>query len=419
VVLRLHKAGQHEQVIACIEGALLNGQSHPWMYSALALAMEKAGRPRSDIERVLLSGVDFSAVNVANILYSASFLTSFGAKDRALELYRQASQVDPLRLEPYVLGLKLARENSDPAAVEWAATGILRRAWNKDYQTLHRDAEATLLDMQAELRRDGRAAEAERLGRSLDAARQRDLVIELSWSGKADLDLLVEEPSGAVCSSDNPTTTGGGIFVHDGLGTDVNDAFDKYVCPQGISGDYRAIVRHVGGDVVGKRALLRVIRYQGTPREVEQKFVVQLADQDKVIRVSLQHGRLQTLTENLILDAQRDEPRVGGGRQPELGARRRRLPRSGDELDSSRQLTGNAAVGYQPVISLISQGVQFNTLAVISGDRRYVRLAVNPIFSVITDVQTFSFINGGNAGGGGGAAGGGAGGGGTAGGGVF
>jgi hypothetical protein len=306
-----------------------------------------------------------------------------------------------LRLEPYVLGLKLARENADPAVVEWAATGILRRAWNKDYHALHRDAEATLLDMQSELRRSGRDAEAERLGLSLEAARQRDLVIDLSWSGRADLDLLVEEPSGAVCSSDNPTTTGGGIFVHDGLGTDANDSFDKYVCPQGISGNYRAIVRHIGGDVVGKRALLRVIRYQGTPREVEQRFIVQLAEHDKVIRISLQHGRLEALTENLILDAQREEPRVGAGRQPELGAHRRRAPRRVEELEEHRQLAGNAPVGYQPVISFISQGAQFTTLAVVSADRRYVRLAVNPIFSAITDIQTFSFINSGNAGGGG------------------
>jgi hypothetical protein len=95
-------------LIACIEAALIHGHSQPWMYTVLALAMKKANRPQNEIERVLLSGVDFSAVNVGNLLYSAAFLTRYGANDRALDLYRQASLVDPTRLEPYVLALKLA-----------------------------------------------------------------------------------------------------------------------------------------------------------------------------------------------------------------------------------------------------------------------------------------------------------------------
>ena len=48
-------------------------------------------------------------------------------------------------------------------------------------------------------------------------------------------------------------------------------------------------------------------------------------------------------------------------------------------------------VGYTPVISMISEGVANTTLAVVSGDRRYVRLTVNAVFSSIIDVATFSF----------------------------
>jgi len=77
------------------------------MYTVLAMKMEQAGYASEDIERVLLSSVDFSAVNVSNLLYSAAFLTRFGAKERALTIYRQASAVDPTRLEPYAMGLKL------------------------------------------------------------------------------------------------------------------------------------------------------------------------------------------------------------------------------------------------------------------------------------------------------------------------
>ena len=51
--------------------------------------------------------------------------------------------------------------------------------------------------------------------KALDQAVVRDCVVKISWTGKADLDLLVEDPSGTVCSFRNPRTTGGGILMGD------------------------------------------------------------------------------------------------------------------------------------------------------------------------------------------------------------
>ena len=59
---------------------------------------------------------------------------------------------------------------------------------------------------------------------------------------------------------------------------------------------------------------------------------------------------------------------------------------------------------YQPQISFISEGVSLTVQAVISADRRYVRLSVLPTFTNITDVQTFT-VQGGIGGQGGGAGG--------------
>ncbi|MSR56398.1 MAG: hypothetical protein EXS05_01835 [Planctomycetaceae bacterium] len=398
VVMRLHKAGKPEHLIACIEAALIHGHSQPWMYTVLALAMKQAGRPQNEIERVLLSGVDFSAVNVGNLLYSAAFLTRYGANDRALDLYRQASTVDPTRLEPYVLALKLARDRHDPVAVAWAASGILTRAWNKNHPALHREAEETVRALEGQLRREGRAAEADRLARALAEALERDLLIELSWSGKADLDLLVEEPSGTTCSSDNPTTSGGGVFVHDGMGADSRDAFDKYVCPRGMPGEYRVTVRYIQGEVVSKRAVVRIVRYQGTPYELEERFVVQLAEHDKVVRVTLQQGRLIEPAAVALLDVDRKAPSSARSNRGGMVGRRSYGPGRSDGA-----VAGGAAggVGYQPVISILSEGVALSAMAVVSGDRRYVRLSMVPTFSAITDVFTFSFINSGNPNGGG------------------
>ncbi len=53
---------------------------------------------------------------------------------------------------------------------------------------------------------------------------------------------------------------------------------------------------------------------------------------------------------------------------------------------------GFFSVGFQPQITVLPEGVQMTVQAVISADRRYVRLTVIPSFTAITDVQTFSFI---------------------------
>lgn len=76
------------------------------------------------------------------------------------------------------------------------------------------------------------------------------------------------------------------------------------------------------------------------------------------------------------------------------------------------------AVGFQPVVQQIPDGIFMTVQAVVSADRRYVRLAVSPNFTNVTDVFTFSFVSGaqptaaaiGGAGGGIGGAGGGIGG---------
>ncbi len=69
----------------------------------------------------------------------------------------------------------------------------------------------------------------------------------------------------------------------------------------------------------------------------------------------------------------------------QLDAESRRAAR---EFGASRD---NAEAGFTPVITTLSEGVTLSALAVVSGDRRYVRLTTAPVFSNITDVFTFSF----------------------------
>jgi hypothetical protein len=55
----------------------------------------------------------------------------------------------------------------------------------------------------------------------------------------------------------------------------------------------------------------------------------------------------------------------------------------------------NAAVGYQPVITTLPEGVNMFARAVVSADRRYVRITCTPLFSGVGNVTTFNFQTGG------------------------
>jgi hypothetical protein len=64
-------------------------------------------------------------------------------------------------------------------------------------------------------------------------------------------------------------------------------------------------------------------------------------------------------------------------------------------------------VGFRPVITTLPEGTNFQATAVISADRRYVRITATPLFSLVGDVTTFNFATGAQGGGGGGGVGGG------------
>ncbi len=395
LVLRLHLAGRYEHVIAVLEAALIHGQSEPWMYEVLALSMQLAHRPQEEIERVLLSRVDFTATDLPNLLYTAAYLTRFGGDRLALKLYRQASRIEPTRPEPYVLGLDLAQRLKDHEAVAWAAAGILAHAWMRGYETLHRRAENAAAQAAVELEKQGLSEQAEQVRKAVAEARRRDLIVELSWSGDADLDLIVEEPLGTLCSLQNPQSPGGGVHVRDGFGPDPANCKEQYICAFGAPGEYQVRVRHVTGRVVGNRAQLRIVRYQGSPDEMVRTLSLPLDRRDKVVRVSLHQGR-RTSFRTVGIDAALAT--VGGLGHPRTAG----IAAAGTRADRARFLASRrrramaagASVGFQPVISVVADGVTSTAMAVVSGDRRYVRLSVSPLFTTLSDVFTFSFVQG-------------------------
>ena len=73
---------------------------------------------------------------------------------------------------------------------------------------------------------------------------------------------------------------------------------------------------------------------------------------------------------------------------------------AGGNTDRIRAGAFAAGVGFAPIVGFIPDGVTLTATAVVSADRRYVRLALNPMFNTIVDVATFNFIPGQTTGGG-------------------
>ena len=386
----LHQERKHEHTIACVETALIHSQPQPWMYEVLALSMELAGRPKPEIERVMLSGVDFTAASLPDMLGSAAYLKRLGFGQRALSLYQQAARLAPNQPEPYILGLRVARDLNDVAGIEWGAVGVLTNVWRSDYEVHHKEAENIAAVVEESLRKSGKVAEADSLKAAVATAHQRDLMVRLTWSGDADLDLSVEEPNGGVCAVDNPFTLAGGVYTHDGYGPKGENCFEQYICASGLPGDYLVRVSAITGEAIGRRAELTIRRYIGTPDETLKTISIEIGDKDKVIKLSLNEGRRETLMNKpAIALPVRGQPRPDANDPAEVRVSRQFAGQGGGQIGVSQAVRGGA-IGFQPVITRIPDGVGLSGVAIVSGDRRYVKMALTPLFQTIIGVDSFS-----------------------------
>ncbi len=390
VVGELIASRQHEEVIALLEQAIIHAKIQPWMYEVLALSMEATGRPKSQIERVMLSSQDFMSNDANSMMLLAAYLTRFERTERALELYRQAAHLfKPQRPEPFLQALAIARRTRNAEAVVWSAPEVLAYAWGSDRAPLRREAEQAAADAVQQLMQAGKLSKALELQEGMRSARELDLVVRLDWNGQGDLDLLVGEPTGSICSMDQPYTSGGGIFIHDGFGPNQARCYDEYVCPRAISGEYVLRVRHVWGDIVGKRARLTITRGKDTAHEETETHTVMLGRTDQTVRISVTQGRRMGADARVPDSAEKQTGRRGTARAAILAQIGNN---GGGQVGVGRGGGGGGNVGYQPVIAFINEGVTLNALATVSGDRRYVRINATPAFRNITDVFTFSFI---------------------------
>lgn len=405
---KLHAAGRHDENVALMKAAIATGQSQPWMYDVLPMSMKLAGRPQKEIERALLSRVDFTTTDVSSLLYSAALLNRLEGQQLALALYRQAAKIDPTRPEPYALAMKVARREHNVDATEWACTGILTHVWTKDFQARHDAARDAAADTESELFKAGKLKRLEEFKAAIAEAERRDLKIRVEWSGDGDLDLTVKEPLGTACSVGQPQTASGGHYIHDGFGPRQENCYEEYVCVEAASGMYELQIDYVDGRIVGKRCVVTIVSHSGSRDQRVSRRVVSLEGPTVNVPFDLKNGRRKEIDRKIRKDTStQSATRIS---RQELIARVRRVGQAAavsEDLDSRPAAAGQgrvpsagfrlpagaftAGVGFQPVVGLIGEGVSLTASAVVSPDRRFVRLSVAPFFNTLREIQTFSF----------------------------
>ncbi|MHB1425055.1 MAG: hypothetical protein ACYC3I_17935 [Gemmataceae bacterium] len=387
----------------------------PWVYKSLALALRMSGGSTEDIERAEVSSADMEPKNGRGYLEAATALAQDEKYGLALAFCRQAALLEPGTPYAYEDALNYAELARDPKAMEWAAGNLLSHDWpveNKKLQdrSLQKiDALVKLLDQQ------GRKDEAERMKDAIAGSRQRDLVIKLNWQGGADLDLHVFEPSGSMCSPLHRQSIGGGVLIGDSL---ADMTGESYLAAEAFSGDYEIEIEKVWGHPLNNKVQVKIIRHQGTPEEREQLLTIELKSRhSERIKVKLEGGRrtetayvpppnAQKKTEpapaelanpSKVFYQLRDlaDPELTGvGRRPvSVGVFSQGQPVLPSQIKSGRTtpraIPDNDRTLYQTRVKpFVQNALDVTASAVLSADRRSVRLSVTPVFNTMTATQT-------------------------------
>jgi hypothetical protein len=391
------RSQKFDHAVALLKAAMRNGLAEPWMYEALALALEASSADKQEIERALLSAADVVSDSPDAQYRVARMLARHDLKASAIRLYREVSEQAPLAPEPYAESLDVALVIGDFQTVRWAATRLLSQGWVEHQDELYKKARNSATEMERRLRRDGRDKEADELATALRHADRRDLVIRMTWQGDADIDLRVLEPLGTVCSAQNRMTPAGGVLVKDGSGkdpgSDKNPA-ELYVCGQGLPGPYEITVHRVWGSPLGGRVKIEVTYHERTDSEKHQTHYIPVTGTKPLI-VQLDAGRrTQLLAVPQVVPARSS---AGQSATPLQQLQQLAQSQSGDRFGGPQQLfqvgganVAGGAVAFDPTITTFFVGPGLAVQAVVSADRRYVRLSLFPFFNQLAGERRFT-----------------------------
>ncbi len=293
---------------------------------------------------------------------------------------------------------------NDLEGIQWACLGILSQAWPRDKSETENSAVLAAKAVIAQLGEEKRTKEAAEFKAKLDKALIRDCKVVVSWTGDADVDVFVEEPSGTICSFRNRRTTSGGMMLGDVASADnpaaTGTSTETYVCPQAFSGTYKILLRRVWGKVTAGKVTVDVYTHFGTRQVRHFLAQIPLSDQDSQATFDLADGRRkESLGEQQVANAAIGQVALNQAilnqqlnAAASTGANNSLLVSRGGAFGAFPLI--QQAVGYQPVIIVLPAGANFAATGVISADRRYVRITSLPLFSQIGMVTTFNIQSG-------------------------
>jgi hypothetical protein len=374
--------------------------------------LRQSGAAAEDIERAELSSIELVPGDARGFVAAARALAQDKNYGRALALCRQAALREPGAPQAYAAALGYAELAHDAPAMSWAASRLLSQDWPMHNKQLHQRALQKVESLAVQLEQQGQRGVATRLRESVSALGRRDLVVQLAWQGDADLDLRVQEPCGSVCSALRRQTVGGGTLLGDRL---AQASVQTYVAAAGFEGSYTVTVERVWGRALADKAQLKVIRHQGTPQETEQLLSIDMKSRlSQPLVLSLEGGRRTEAAEVPSEAALVEEPTATATAaeehpdavlhqlrvlsDPELIGYEGQGMRGGVSSPGSRPLavpskdsSGGPSVEdrtlYQTRVQpFVSNSVDVTMQAVISADRRYVRVSLTPMFSGVTGV---------------------------------
>ncbi|MDR3199467.1 MAG: VWA domain-containing protein, partial [Planctomycetaceae bacterium] len=422
-----------DQVVAFIESALLNDAGQAWMYETLAITLYRKGAPRQEVERAVLSAADFCE-NPIDLMNVGLFMRTLGMKQKAFPLYKQALEVMVPKQEFYSatfrLGQELYDEFQDETSLRWIALAILTQEWESNLgRKMAENALNALQNLEAKMQKNGRTEEASQLAAEIREARLRDCVVTVEWTGNAGFDLMVREPNDAYCWFANPRTLSGGILK----ATPVSESGDvitgtlteqsgvkkiSYICPKGFNGRYAIVLRKDWGEPANNMVKIAVETNIVPNEKGREGTAFQMKQEGIIVCFDLETGRRTESLEESIVDvatlrmsvAQKQIARnnalkrladdgllgqiIGGsGGSNEFGYNPLNSG-NGSSRNYYPYYYGPSAVGYRPVITTLPQGAMLMSNAVVSADRRYVRISPSPQFSDIRSVFKYNMAGG-------------------------
>jgi tetratricopeptide (TPR) repeat protein len=409
----LFEQGYYEHAVEFLKANLRQGIIvQPWVYEALAIAMEQNGEAVEEILRVRLSAMSLDPKNAQSYIRAAQAANDAGNYERALAFCKQAAQLDPTLAAPYADALVYADKVKDTTSMAWAVGKLTSQEWASDTTSLQLKARKNLDNLVAALQKENRGDEAAKLRASLASLKVRDLVIKFNWeggvSGVADLEMEVKEPTGAVCSSQIRQSTGGGVLTGLNLTTmsETNRELPKatYTAAEAFSGEYEVKVTRLWGQPAGGKFRLEVVHHQGTPHEKHQIFN-ETIDQTRTIKFVLATGRRKEVAQVTQPTAQASQVKNDQVKTQNVLSKLRELadpvhtagmPRgvsaavnkgkgmSGVIPALAKENKSKEVMIYQDGINSVGGGMTVTTQARVTADGQYMRLTVNPVFQAGT-----------------------------------